>query len=145
MSREFYEKQPAVCNCVNLRRASLAITEVYDDYLSPSGLKNGQFSMLNHIKSLSPVNVSELALKIRLDRTTLVRNLKLLEQRGLIADTAPKGSRNRQLVVTELGEQTLDIASRNWLEAQSFMEAYMGKEALTTLTALLSKIEALVP
>ncbi|MBB6214240.1 DNA-binding MarR family transcriptional regulator [Anaerosolibacter carboniphilus] len=145
MDKKVYNKQSAVCNCLNLRRASQAITEVYDEFLAPSELKISQFSLLKHIKHMGPVSVSALALKIRLDRTTLVRNLKPIEVRGLITDIAEKGTRNRQLKLTDKGLETFEKAERLWSEAQSFIEQYLGKDDINTLTVLLSKIEALVP
>jgi DNA-binding MarR family transcriptional regulator len=143
MNRRIYKKESSTCNCLNLRRASQAITEVYDGILAPSGLKISQFSLIKHLKHLGPVNVSDLALKIRLDRTTLVRNLKSLEERGFITDIAAKGSRNRQLKLTESGLEVLEAAEPLWLKAQSFMEQYLNKDEVNTLTGLLSKIEAL--
>lgn len=145
VNRKIYDKKPAVCNCLNLRRASQAITEVYDEILAPSGLKISQYSLLKHIKQLGPVSVSDLALKIRLDRTTLVRNLKSMEERGFITDIAAKGTRNRQLKLTDKGLATFQTAEPLWFEAQSFIEQYLGKDNMNTLTELLSKIEALVP
>ena len=86
-----------------------------------------------------------LALEIRLDRTTIVRNLKPLEERGFIVDIAAKGTRNRQLKLTDKGKEVLEIAYPLWIEAQNSIQQYLGKEEMDTLTALLSKIEALVP
>jgi DNA-binding MarR family transcriptional regulator len=145
MNKAIYDKEPAVCNCLNMRRASKAVTEVYDKFLLPSGLKISQFSLLKHIKGLGPVSVSDLAVEIRLDRTTLVRNLKPLEGLGLVTDNAIKGTRNRQLKLTDKGNESLEKAEQLWLEAQNFMEQYLGKNDLNTLTGLLSKIEALAP
>lgn len=145
MDRKIYNKQPKKCNCINLRRASQAITEVYDEFLVPSGLKTNQFSILKHIEHLEPVSVSDLAQEIRLDRTTLVRNLKPLEASGFIADVAARGTRNRQLKLTDKGLEMLKIAEPLWIEAQNFMEQYLGRDDMSILTALLSKIEALVP
>lgn len=145
MNKKIYEKKPSACNCLNLRRASQAITQVYDGFLEPSGLKISQYSLLKHIKYMGPVSVSDLALKIRLDRTTLVRNLKPMEERGFIIDIAAKGTRNRQLKLTDAGIETFEKASQIWSEAQSFIEQYLGKDDMETLTVLLSKIEALVP
>ncbi len=145
MDRKIYEKKPSECNCLNIRRASQALTDVYDEIMAPSGLKLGQFSLLKHINRLGPVSVSDLALSIRLDRTTLVRNLKSLEEKGLVTDTAPERSRNRQLQLTELGYGTYRAAEKLWLVAQNFVEQYLGKEDTELLTELLSKIEALVP
>ena len=145
MDRKTYEKQPSTCSCINLRRASQALTEVYDKILAPSGLKIGQYLLLRNVKALSPVNVSTLALEIRLDRTTIVRNLKPLEKRNIIIDISTKGARNRQLKLTDEGLKILEIATPYWLESQNFIEQYLGKEDRNALTALLSKIEALVP
>ncbi|ERI91098.1 transcriptional regulator, MarR family [Clostridiales bacterium oral taxon 876 str. F0540] len=145
MDRKIYKKKPSACNCLNLRRASQAITQIYDEFLEPSGLKISQYSLLKHIKYMEPVSVSDLALEIRLDRTTLVRNLKSMEERGFIIDISASGARNRQLTLTDSGLETLEKAEQLWSEAQDYIDNYLGKDYMETLTVLLSKIEALVP
>ncbi|MBU3176628.1 MarR family winged helix-turn-helix transcriptional regulator [Clostridium estertheticum] len=145
MERKIYDKQPSACSCINLRRASQSITEVYDEMLTSSGLKISQYLLLNNVKRLGPVSVSNLALEIRLDRTTIVRNLKSLEARDFIIDVAAKGARNRQLKLTDKGLEILGLASPLWLKAQNFIKRYLGEEDMNTLTKLLSKIEALMP
>ncbi len=145
MSRKRYEKESSICNCLNIRRASQALTEVYDGYLKPSGLKVSQFSLLKHIKKLGPISVSNLALSMRLDRTTLVRNMKTIENKELIQDISIQGSRDRQLKLTDKGIEVLEIGELHWNEAQEYIMEYMGRDELVTLVGLLSKIEALVP
>lgn len=140
-----HNKKPSVCNCLNLRRASQAITHVYDELLKPCGLRVNQFSLLAHIKGLEPVSVSDLALAMRLDRTTLVRNLRSLEEQGFIEDIAATGARSRQPKLTERGLKLTLEAEAVWSEAQNSLVNYLGKEKVATLTELLSKIEALVP
>ena len=145
MKTENQNKKSSVCNCLNLRRASLAITEIYDHYLAPSQLSISQFSILKHIFAMEPVNVSELADEIRLDRTTLVRNLKPLEQQGLIHDIALSGTRNRQLCLTAEGREKIEQANIYWEQAQEQIEAQLGQEDIEILQALLLKIEVLAP
>ena len=145
MNRNIYDKKSSPCNCINIRRASQAITEVYDEILAPSDLKIGQFSLLKHINELGPISVSDLALIIRLDRTTLVRNLKPLEERGFVTDISTEGTRNRQLKLTDKGVQAYKSAELLWEKAQGFLEEYLGRDNIDTFTTLLSKIEALVP
>lgn len=145
MDRNIYDKKSSPCNCLNIRRASQAITEVYDEFLEPSNLKLGQFSLLKHINQLEPVSVSDLALIMRLDRTTLVRNLKPLEKDELVEDISTEGTRNRQLKLTAKGIETYKLAEKLWEKAQNFVEEYLGKDNIDTFTVLLSKIEALVP
>lgn len=145
MKIEEQNKKSSVCNCLNLRRASLAITEIYDHYLAPCHLSVSQFSILKHIFAMEPVNVSELAAEIRLDRTTLVRNLKPLEQQGLIYDIAPSGTRKRQLCLTVEGREKIEQAHVYWQQAQEQIEAQLGSEDTKILQALLLKIEVLEP
>ncbi len=139
------KKESSVCNCVNIRRAAQSVTEIYDGHLAPSGLKIGQFSMLKHIQAMAPVNVSRLAEKMRLDRTTLVRGLKTLEKDGLILDTAETGTRSRSLTLTQKGEDVLNTAVKLWEQAQKHIENKLGYGTLKDLTALLLKIESLTP
>jgi Transcriptional regulators len=145
MDRKIYDKKSSPCNCVNIRRSSQALTEVYDEFLAPSNLKIGQFSLLKHINQLEPVSVSDLALIIRLDRTTLVRNLKPLEQSGFVEDISAQGTRNRQLKLTAQGVGKYNQAEELWEQAQNFLEEYLGSENIDVFNRLLSKIEALVP
>lgn len=137
------EMKPSICNCLNLRRASAAITKIYDENLAPSGLTVSQYSILLHLKLLGPVSVSDLAIKIRLDRTTLVRSLKPLEATSLIIDVSQKGSRNRQLQLTEKGAEKCIEAEYLWKDAQNVIEQKIGKENIEKLTSLLSMIERL--
>ncbi|MCL6460178.1 MAG: MarR family transcriptional regulator [Gorillibacterium sp.] len=139
------EKLSSPCNCINLRRASLAITEVYDRFLAPGGVNINQYSLLKHINRLGITSVSDLAQVMRLDRTTLVRNLKALEQKNYVQDTAAKGTRNRQLILTERGKAVHAATEPLWAEAQLFLEQSLGKDDMTVLTALLSKVEKLAP
>ncbi|MDN3955983.1 MarR family winged helix-turn-helix transcriptional regulator [Sporolactobacillus laevolacticus] len=140
---EIAERKPSTCTFQNLHRASLAATKIYDQKLSKSGLTINQFSLLKTINHISPVSVSDLALEIRLDRTTLVRNLKPLEKAGLVVDVSPKGTRNRQLQLTSDGIKRYESAELLWQEAQEHIEQQLGKDNLNTLISLLFQIETL--
>ncbi len=135
------EKKQLPCNCLNLRRASTAITKLYDERLSSSGITISQFSILTQIKNYGPISVSDLAFNIRLDRTTLVRNLKPLESTELIKDISEGKSRNRQLQLTEKGLECCAKAERLWIGTQKYMEEKLGKENIEALTELLSQVE----
>lgn len=137
------EKKPSICNCLNLRRASLAITKIYDEKLEPSGLSVSQYSIIKHLYHLGTVSVSDLSASIRLDRTTLVRSLKPLEEDGLITDISENGTRNRQLQLTEKGLSKYQEAAQLWGEAQQYIEQNLGEENVEKLTALLCLIENL--
>lgn len=145
MDKKIYKKSPSICNCINPRRASQAITEFYDEAVASTGLKTTQLSLLRHIHRLGPLNMSELAKAVRLDRTTLARNLKVLEAQGFITTTTGKDARTRQLNISDKGVKIVEDAAPYWHEAQEKIKSYLGEEDLRTLTRLLLKIEEIVP
>jgi DNA-binding MarR family transcriptional regulator len=128
------------CYCLNIRRAAQAITNIYDKCLASTGLSSSQYSILNALHGLKKVSVSKLAIALRLDRTTLVRNLKPLEEKGLVIDVAYEG-RNRQMQLTEYGLQICKDASPLWLEAQRKLEQLLGKDNLEVLLRIAKKID----
>ena len=135
------ELNSSVCHCVNMRRASHALTEYYDEALQPYGLSLNQYSLMKHLQWIQPCSVSELARVIRLDRTTLVRNLQSLIDAGLICDEKEDGKRARKLSCTQKGSQLLAEAIAGWRASQQDLETYVGKDEIRQLTETLLKIE----
>jgi DNA-binding MarR family transcriptional regulator len=142
---EVYPKPPSPCVCMNLRRASRAVTRFYDEILEPSGLTVAQLALLRHIQIAGKTTISELAKLIRIDRTTLNRNLKPLTDAGLITVVPGEDSRTREITLTESGKCAVVEGWRLWGEAQKAIKAYLGDEELATLKHLLAKLEAITP
>jgi DNA-binding MarR family transcriptional regulator len=128
------------CACYNLRRTARAITRLYDDFLRPSGLRITQYSVLIAAHWRGPVAVKTLAEITVTERTTLTRNLALLEKRGLICMEPGQDRRERQVAITELGREALMAAMPLWEKAQAHMEQGLGKERMSTLLKDLSDI-----
>ncbi len=131
------------CACFNTRKASRAVTRFYDDILAPSGLKATHFTMLGAISISGPTRMSELADMLALDKTTLTRNLKLLEAGGLIAIAAGADRRVRIVSLTRAGADAVDRALPRWREAQRRMVEHLGEARWRRLVADLAEIDAL--
>jgi len=142
---EIYPKRPSPCNCMNMRRASRAVSQFYDEVLKPSGLTIAQLGLLRHLEIAEQTTISELAKIMRIDRTTLNRNMKPLSDTGLIAINPGKDSRTREIKLTKAGKDAVVKGWALWGEAQSSLKEYMGEEDLVKLVQLLSKLEAIVP
>ena len=95
------------CTCFNVRRASRAVTQFYDDIMAPSGIKATQFTMLGAVALMGPASVTRLAAHLALDRTTLTRNLKVLADQGLVSIAAGDDKRERVVSLTEQGRAAL--------------------------------------
>ena len=74
----------AGCACSGLRRAAREITQRYERALAPSGVKATQFPILVALGEGEAIPIVPLAEGLALDRTTLTRNLRILEGRGLV-------------------------------------------------------------
>jgi len=140
-SKQSANLAPSPCVCMNLRRASRAITRIYDRALEPSGLKVTQYSLLKNIEAYGPLNVSALAGLVALDRTTLVRNLKPLESAGLVEEVEGCDPRERQLGVTGLGRETIEVALPLWKQAQRQMSEQLGADRLGVLGQMVGVLE----
>lgn len=134
------------CLCSNARRAALALTSLYDEALAPFGLKVTQFSLLHAIRrrerdprgaGAGPAggpNLSALAEATGLDRSTLGRNLRLLEAAGVVALSAGGDQRDRVAALTPAGAARLREATRAWLRLQERLSGALGADAGALLT-----------
>ncbi len=145
MKMKTFPKEPSKCYCTNMRRATRAITRYYDKLLEPSGLKVTQYSLLNHLKRLGPLTMNELSQAIRLERSTLVRNLKPLESMGLVGILGEKSSKARQVQLTERGLEQLDGANSYWDQAQQNLKELFPEEEFSIFMGALQKLESIMP
>ena len=83
--------KPEECNCFVVRSAARHVTQLYDQFLAPIGLRVTQFSILAILKRLGPLTINALAKQLVMDRTTLGRNILPLERDGLIRVSASVG------------------------------------------------------
>ncbi|MCI5843004.1 MAG: MarR family winged helix-turn-helix transcriptional regulator [Clostridiales bacterium] len=135
------KRRSSTCHCIQLRRAASRVTERYDMALAPAGLTVGQYSLLAHLERLEPVSVSRLAEELELERTTLVRTLKPVLARQLVADAAEPGRRSRALTLTGEGRTLLEQARPLWRAAQEDVERRLGEGGIAALEALLERLE----
>lgn len=84
------------------------------------------FRLLRQIEANPDATISELAKFVGLDRSTLGRNLKVLERQGLLVLPTCPDARARSVVLTPAGCAALVKAVPLWTHAQSEMKASLG-------------------
>jgi DNA-binding MarR family transcriptional regulator len=131
-------------NCLGLqiRKATRLVTQLYDEYLQPSGLRSTQFNLLVAIALAQAVPLTHLAEIMVLDRTTLARNLKPLESQGLVIVEPGEDKRVHLISLTERGSQRLEQALPYWRQAQDKVKARLGQAQWEALRADLRTLEA---
>lgn len=132
------------CTCFNVRRASRAVTQFYDDIMAPSGIKATQFTMLGAVALMGPASVTRLAEHLALDRTTLTRNLKVLASQGFVAISAGEDRRERVVSLTDDGQAAIERATPVWHEAQNALTARFGEERWRRMIEDMNDLGALI-
>jgi DNA-binding MarR family transcriptional regulator len=117
------------CNCLALRQAARHLTQFYDQFLLPTGLRTTQFSILAKLQWLGPMTINALARELVMDRTTLGRTMLPLERDGLIAiEDSAVDRRSKELRLTRKGIERLRAALKPWREAQAQFTKIFGEE-----------------
>lgn len=109
----------------------------YDEALEGFGINVAQFSLLRHLRRLDQPSISTLAEAMGLDRSTLGRNLRVLEAEGLVALAEGQDQRNRIVLLTEQGQARLQAAEPAWEQAQSDLIDTLGEGRRDELVRLL--------
>lgn len=112
------------CYCVNLRRSAGVVSNYYDQALTELGINASQFYLLVTLDQLEYANGTQLAEAVGLDRSTMVRNLRVLMEHGWIQEVV-KG-RGKTFALTEIGSQVLAEGRPRWETAQAALESYLG-------------------
>jgi DNA-binding MarR family transcriptional regulator len=112
------------CLCLHTQRAARALARRFDEALRPAGLTNGQFSLLMALNRPEPAPMSEIAVLLGADRTTLTAALKPLVRRGLAEIGADAGdNRVRRIALTAEGRARLAAALPHWTRTHAALEA----------------------
>ena len=126
---QFYE-----CNCLALRQAARHLTQFYDRFLAPTGLRTTQFSILAKLHLMGPMTINALARELVMDRTTLGRTMLPLEREGLIViEDSTVDRRSKELHLTRKGGERLRAAFKPWREAQTEFTKIFGQERAAKL------------
>jgi DNA-binding MarR family transcriptional regulator len=129
---------PEECTCLAVRQAARRVTQFYDQFLAPSGLRTTQFSILAKLRRLGETTINELAAEMVMDRTTLGRNVLPLEREGLISIEPGRTDRRSKIVkLTAEGRKRLDEAREGWRAAQAAFAGGFGDERTVLLRSLL--------
>lgn len=130
------------CACSQLRRASRAVSALYDGFLASAGLTVTQYALLVTIARADAVTKTGLAERLGMDRTTLTRNLRPLERDRLVKDNAGADKREHLIELTKEGLSRLDAGYECWKEAQARFAGIFGDSSLRSLNRLLKRASA---
>jgi DNA-binding MarR family transcriptional regulator len=130
------------CMCHKTRMAARAITRTYDDALRSTGLRATQLSVLAAVGARGALSIQSLADSLEMDRTTLTRNLRPLEDRGYVLLAPERRHRSRVLTLTDAGHAVLMEALPLWERAQRRIKRRLGAERWPAVQEALAELIA---
>ena len=112
------------CACASVRRTARLVTKLYANEMGKA-LEPTQFSLLSLLDRMPGRGQSVLAEAFGLDKTTLSRNLRLMEKSGWIEPVSSDDLRERGYRLTAKGNSLLAKARPGWRKAQDKLRAAM--------------------
>jgi len=124
-----------VCAGMNIRLAARRITRFLEARMQETDLSLAQFGLMTHIAAAETDTIGALAERSGLDQSTLSRNLRGLEQAGLVEITVvEKDLRRRAVWLTEKGARRLEAAIPAWRQAHAALSAVVDSRLIRKLT-----------
>lgn len=136
--------KPQGCTNLKLRQLMRRVAQLYDAEVGKTGLRGTQYSLLSYVAKLGPIRPVDLARAMKVEASTLTRNLRPLADAGLIEMGPGPDGRSRLVHVTEAGREKRQEAQRRWRVAQEALNARLGPDRVVQLHALLDECQDLL-
>ncbi len=131
---------PLACASATLRRASRAVSRLYDEEMQDAGMRVTQFTLLQVLDEAGSLTQGRLGELLALDSTTLTRSLRLVQDAGWISSAPGEDRRERHFTLTSAGRKQLRIAKDGWKAAQAKLRKRLGPGEWDRFLALADRV-----
>ena len=136
--------KPQGCTNLKLRQLMRRVAQRYDAEVGKTGLRGTQYSLLSYVVKLGPLRPVDLAREMKVDASTLTRNLRPLIDAGLLVLEPGPDARSRLVSATAAGRDKRQEAQRRWRVAQESLNERLGLRRVVALHALLDECQTLL-
>jgi DNA-binding MarR family transcriptional regulator len=124
-----------------LKRAHLALADLHDELLAPTGVSHRELAVLLLLDAREPESQQQVASRLGVDRTTMVALIDALEGKGLVARRPDAVDRRRNVIeLTATGRRTLRRATKASDQAEQRLLGDLDDAEAAQLRRLLSRI-----
>lgn len=131
---------PQGCTNLKLRQLMRRVSQRYDAAMGAVGLKTTQYSLLSYVSKLGPLRPGDLAAQIKMEPSTLTRNLKPLITAGWVTLEPGTDARSRLVCITPAGLAKRAEAKIHWRQAQESLNQLLGLERVAALHTLVDEV-----
>jgi DNA-binding MarR family transcriptional regulator len=136
--------KPQGCTNLKLRQLMRRVAQRYDAEVGKTGLRGTQYSLLSYVVKLGPLRPVDLAREMKVDASTLTRNLRPLIDTGWLVLAPGPDARSRLVSATPAGREKRQEAQRRWRVAQEALNERLGMHRVVALHALLDECQDLL-
>jgi DNA-binding MarR family transcriptional regulator len=130
--------EPWTCTASKLALAIRMVSTIYRKHLKKHKVTMSQLSILMIVGKMKQVPQAELGRMLKLERSTITRDLKRLIENGFLCK---KGSRNRPLIeITDRGAVFTIKIIPDWQKATDEANKKLGAKGVDALNFTLSKL-----
>jgi DNA-binding MarR family transcriptional regulator len=127
-----------------MRRASRALSQLYENSLRPLGLRGSQFTILQTLSLAGEVSQGELGQMLAMDSTTLTRTLAIMSRRGWIARRAGEDRRVTLIRLSDSGKARFRLALPYWEAVQARVKRKLGRGRWDELMSVSNAVTRMV-
>jgi DNA-binding MarR family transcriptional regulator len=127
-------KRESLCVCSQTRKLARRVSQIYDFALKQSGMTVAQYALLNQIRIEPGLSQTELADRAEMDRTSLLRSLRPLEQAGLVLVSPASHGRAKLIALSKAGHERIRELQPVWAQVQDQIQLVLGEPLLLALS-----------
>ena len=106
---------------------------MYDDALRPLGIRFSQMNILTFVTVRGPIQAFKIADGLSIEKSTLSRNLNILEENGWIKCLPGESGNARNVKITRAGGSLLKKAAPEWAKVQEKVKALISESTVKAL------------
>jgi DNA-binding MarR family transcriptional regulator len=137
---ETADRMARECIAVRVRLINRVITALYDEALRPFALRISQANILSAIALLGESRPVEVSRILRIEKSTLSRDVELMKQNGWLLSDPPTGGRNQMVRLTPQGKRILAKIQPSWEKAQAEAKLLIGEDGEAALRQMAARL-----
>ncbi len=137
---ESADRMARECIAVRVRLINRVISALYDEALRPFGLRISQANILAAVAYMGEARPAEISRILRIEKSTLSRDVELMKQNGWIESDPPAGGRNQTVRLTRHGKNLVSKIQPSWEKAQAEAKLLIGDEGESALRLMASRL-----
>jgi DNA-binding MarR family transcriptional regulator len=128
------------CIAVRVRLINRVVTSVYDEALRPLGLRVSQANILVAVARAKAARPADICRLLRIDKSTLSRDVEVMKARGWLESDPPSGGRNQVLRATPSALDLLGRSEKAWQSAQAEAGRLIGGPGVDALREIAERL-----